>query len=113
MFEATERQSFLDLLRPPPGYRLDSALGTTYSLDFVALTAALMAFVDAESESEDSSTAGPEALQAITRLVERVRVFVNRAEIHGPSKVNRMTVFYDRIIREVRLPGGCFHPKVW
>ena len=43
MFEATQRQNLLDLLRPPAGYRLESAVGTTYSLDFVALTAALLA----------------------------------------------------------------------
>lgn len=113
MFEATQRQNFLDLLRPPEGYRLESAIGTTYSLDFVALTAALLALVDAEAESDEDSTKHIDSLHAITRLADRVRVFVNRGQISGPRKVSRATVLYDRIVQEVCLPAGCFHPKVW
>ncbi|TRZ49138.1 hypothetical protein D4S03_08760 [bacterium] len=113
MFEATQRQNFLDLLRPPAGYRLESAVGTTYSLDFVALTAALLALVDAEAESDEKSTKNIESLHAITRLADRVRVFVNRGQISGPRQVSRVTVLYDRIVHEVCLAEGCFHPKVW
>jgi hypothetical protein len=113
MFEATQRQNFLDLLRPPAGYRLESAIGTTYSLDFVALTAALLSLVDAESESDEISTKHIDSLHAITRLADRVRVFVNRGQISGPRQVSRVTVLYDRIVQEVCLPKGCFHPKVW
>ncbi len=113
MFEATQRQNFLDLLRPPPGYRLESAVGTTYSLDFVALTTALLALVDAEVESDDGATKHIDSLHAITRLADRVRVFVNRGQISGPRQVSRVTVLYDRIVQEVCLPEGCFHPKVW
>lgn len=113
MFEATQRQNFLDLLRPPPGYRLESAIGTTYGLDFVALTAALLALVDAEAGSDESSTKHIDSLHAITRLADRVRVYVNRGQIPGPRQVSRVTVLYDRIVQEVRLPEGSFHPKVW
>jgi hypothetical protein len=113
MFEATQRQNFLDLLRPPAGYRLESAVGTTYSLDFVALTAALLALVDAEAESEDSATEHIDSIHAIMRLADRVRVFVNRGQILGPRKVSQFTVLYDRIVHDVCLPEGCFHPKVW
>lgn len=113
MFEATQRQNFLDLLRPPAGYRLESAVGTTYSLDFVALTAALLALVDAEVESGECATKHIDSLHAITRLADRVRIFVNRGQISGPRQVSRVTVLYDRIIQEICLPQGCFHPKVW
>lgn len=113
MFEATQRQSLLDLLRPPSGYRLESAVGTTYSLDFVALTAALLAFVDAEAESDQGTTNPVDSLHAITRLADRVRVFVNRGQVSGPPRVSKVTILYDRIVQEVSLPAGCFHPKVW
>ena len=94
------------------GYRLESAVGDT-QYDFIALTAALIAFVDA-AELEDHSTAETiDSLHAITRLVDRVRIFVNRGQISGPSTVNRATIFYDRIVREVGLAEGSFHPKVW
>src|SRR4029453_4381693 len=113
MFEATERQNFLDLLRPPSGYRLEYAVGTTYSLDFIALTAVLLGLVDAEGELEESTIKSIDSLHAVTRLADRVSVFVNRGQISSPSKVSRVTVLYDRIVREVCLPAGCFHPKVW
>jgi hypothetical protein len=113
MFEPDERQNFLDLLRPPRGYRLESAVGTTYSLDFIALTAALIAFVDAAELEDHSAAATVDSLHAITRLVDRVHIFVNRGQISGPSKVNRATIFYDRIVREVGLAEGSFHPKIW
>lgn len=112
MFEAAQRQNLLDLLRPPPGYRLEAAVGTTYSLDFVALTAVLLALVDAESEA-DRAARQLDSLHAITRLVDRVRVFVDRGHIIGPRQANRVTMLYDSIIQEVCLPEGCFHPKVW
>jgi hypothetical protein len=33
------RRIYLDELRPPPGYVVDRAIGTTYSLDLLALLA--------------------------------------------------------------------------
>lgn len=113
MFETTHRQNLLDLLRPPAGYRLDAAVGTTYSLDFVALTAVLLAFVDAEPDNDEKRAKHVDSLHAITRLADRIRVFVNRGQTSGPRLVSRVTLLYDRIVQEVCLPEGCFHPKVW
>lgn len=105
----------MDLLRPPPGYRLDSAVGTTYSCDFVALTAVMLAFVDGEPESEAGTVNEVEVLRAITRLTKRVRIFVNRARfgIHRGAAGNRVCSLFDSIIRDVKYDTGCFHPKVW
>ena len=113
MFEHDQRENFLDLLRPPTGYRLEAAVGTTFSLDFVSLTAAMLAFVDGEIEDPNSPSGQIDALHAITRLAARVRVFVNRGQISSQVKLSRLTILYDQIIREVSLPEGCFHPKVW
>lgn len=111
MFEASQRQNFLALLRPPPGYRLEAAVGTTYSLDFVALTSALLAMIDTESDEDPAKPI--ESLHAITRLAGRVHIFVNRGQVQGPRQVSRVTVLYDRIVHEVCLSEGSFHPKVW
>ena len=113
MFESDNRKSLLDLLRPPDGYRLDCAFGTTYSLDFTTLTGAMLAFVDAEAGS-----GGPrcleETLHAIVRMSRRVRVFVNRGYIHHQSRDTSDAVgLYDRIVREVSFDRASFHPKVW
>ena len=45
MLEPNERQLLLDCLRPPDGYALDRAVGTTYSLDLYALLSVPVAFV--------------------------------------------------------------------
>ena len=110
-----QRTNFLDLLRPPSGYRLDSAAGTTYSMDFVALTAMLLAFVDAEAETDAARLNQIEVLRAITRLAGRVRVFVDRGHISGAEarRHGKLSSLFDRIVREVTFDQGCFHPKVW
>ena len=85
MFEATQRQNFLDLLRPPAGYRLESAIGTTYSLDFVSIDCRSSCTRRRRGRSRTSSTKHIDSLHAITRLADRVRVFVNRGQISGPA----------------------------
>jgi len=115
VFEPTDRHNLLDLLRPPPGYRLDAALGTTFSLDFVALTAVMLAFVDAEPEGAAETFNPIEALRAITRLSARVRLFVSRGRI-GIDKgatVNKVCSLLASIVQDVPVDKGYFHPKVW
>lgn len=114
-FNPNERTNFLDLLRPPPGYRLDAAVGTTFSMDFVALTAVLLAFVDAEEEGESDDITKVDLLRAITRLGSRVRVFVDGGHISGTdvNKHGKLSSLMDRIVLDASFEDGCFHPKVW
>jgi len=114
-FNPDERTNFLDLLRPPPGYRLDAAVGTTFSMDFVALTAVLLAFVDAEEEGESDDITKVDLLRAITRLGSRVRVFVDGGHISGTdiNKHGKLASLMDRIVLDASFDDGCFHPKVW
>ena len=44
MLEPEERSLLFDALRPPLGYQLDTAVGTTYSLDLLALATVPVAF---------------------------------------------------------------------
>jgi len=110
-----KRTNFLDLLRPPSGYRLAQAVGTTYSMDFVGLTSVLLAFVDAEADNESERLNPVELLRAITRLANRVRVFVSRGRITEKdiSRHGKLSSLFDRIVHEVTFSEGCFHPKVW
>jgi hypothetical protein len=114
-FEVANRCSFLELLRPPPGYRLQQAVGATYSLDFVTLTGAMLAFMDSEADDLDIQKNTVDILQALTRLSHRVRVFANRSQIHFSRLRESSPVFrlYDRIVREVYFEGSSFHPKLW
>lgn len=105
---------FLDLLQPPPGYRLGAALGTTFGLSMDALTAALLAMSDADGEELAANPVA--ATMAITRMCDKVRVLVHPATTTGPpsnSGSNRFIAMLDRLVVEVQPASGLFHPKVW
>ena len=107
-------QGFLDLLQPPPGYRLAAALGTTFGLSMEALVAALLSMCDADGEELASNPVA--ATMAITRMSPKVRVLVHPATITGPSAnagSNRFVALLDRLVVQVQPTSGLFHPKVW
>lgn len=113
MLEPTHRQSFLDVLRPPPGYRLAAAIGTTYSLEMEPLTAALLAFI-----GEDLDPDAPDRLSILhtmSRVSRCLRVYVNAGSFQSNSshRLNRLFALYDGIVRQVHLEGASFHPKLW
>lgn len=106
-----QRSAFTDALRPPPGYVLGACLGTTYSLDFEAFTAVILAFVGADVD--DPLNDSPSVLTTVARMRSRLRVFVNSGSLHPPAATNRLFALYDRLLRRVAIEGGAFHPKVW
>lgn len=105
------RVAFTDAVRPPPGYVLDAGLGTTFSLDFEAFTAIVLAFVGADLE--DAKLDAASVLTAVARLRDRLKVFVNAGGYHPPKVPNRLFALYDRITRDVDFEGSAFHPKAW
>ena len=113
MFLPGNRNEWTSMVRPPDGYRIDGAIGTTYGLDFTALTAILLAILDQQS---DRAKWGDHAhlLQAITRLEDRVRVVVHRGQIHADVRPsNKVFALFDRMVCEAKDVKGNFHPKVW
>lgn len=113
MFLPANRSEWTSLVRPPEGYRLDCAMGTSFGLDFTALTALLLAMLD-QPAGEAAWEQHARQLQAITTLDERVRVFVNRGQIHADIRPsNRVFALLDRIVDDVPLENVSFHPKVW
>lgn len=113
MFLPGSRNEWTSIVRPPEGYRIDGAIGTTYGLDFTALTAILLASLDQVTDRarwEDHA----HLLQAITRLEERVRVVVHRGQIHADIRPsNKIFALFDRMVCEAKSTKGNFHPKVW
>lgn len=113
MFLPANRNEWTLLVRPPGGYRLDCAIGTTFGLDFTALTALLLAMLDQPAD-EAAWQQHARRLQAITALDEQVRVLVHRSQIHADIRMsNRVFALLDRIVVDVHLEKVAFHPKVW
>jgi hypothetical protein len=81
-----ERRLLLDTLRPPDGYALDQAVGTTFSLDLIALLRAPLAFTVFDWEEGDGRpTADPRAiLAALRQHAEKLTLFCQAGQIAVP-----------------------------
>jgi hypothetical protein len=112
-----DRGLLLESLRPPPGYSLDFAIATTFSLDLKALLAAPLAFTFFDWEDEDGRpTADTIALlEAVRRHADRIAVFCQAGQISIPQKNQPLYGYLEDSVFEVAPANakGVFHPKVW
>lgn len=117
MLRPDTRNLLLETLRPPPGYSLDHAVGTTFALDLLALLTAPLAFTFFDWEDEEGRpTADPLALlEALRRHASRISLFCQAGEIAVPPPDKPLLSYLEESVVEVRAPrkGGLFHPKVW
>ena len=93
-----------DALRPPPGYRVDHTVATTYSLTLTAMLIAPMTFTLGEvNDSRRLSAADPiQLLDAVERHVEHTTVFVQAGGIHVPTSHSRIHAFLLALINGER-----------
>ena len=117
MLAPKDRTLLLESLRPPPGFHLDAAVSTTYSLDLMALLVAPLAFTFFDWEGDDGQpTKDPNALlEALRRHVDRIHVFCQAGQIAVPKTYRLLFGYLESSVHEVRAvrDGGVFHPKVW
>ena len=106
------RSVLLDLLRPPPDFRLDTAVTTTFTLDLEAALVAPLAFAAFDSSGPGDPIA---ALEAIRTVADRLTVFCQGGEIRVPQAASDLFAFLEPVVHEVRRPkpGHLFHPKLW
>lgn len=111
------RTIYLSALRPPEGYVLDRAIGTTFSLDLPTLLSVPLAFALFDrKESTKELLADPVLLlEALRRYGQRTSLFCQTGQIALPTAGHPLYLALEPIIIEARAPteGGAFHPKVW
>lgn len=109
-----ERHSYSDLLKPPSGYKVDFAVGTTYSLDLEALMGVPIALCLSE-EMEDTFIQNPIAvIEGIRRASDSFMVFCEGGQIKVPHNLNHIYSLMEDSLYEVALSNNkSFHPKVW
>ena len=115
MLPPEARQVAVDLLRPPAGYRLETAVLTTYSLDLEALLALPLAVLAQSDHGVEQLLADPLLiLTALREAAGRVHVFVDHGGIAVPATARPLFAMLESSVHPVRAPnGGAFHPKVW
>ena len=117
MLSPQDRRLLLDALRPPDGYALDFAVGTTYSLDLLALLTAPLAFTMFDwQDAEGRPTADPLAtLEALRRYADRVSLFCQAGQIVVPKQHRILFGYLEESVFEVvpPVPTASFHAKFW
>src|ERR1022692_2852968 len=68
VLEPQERVLFTEALRPPEGYELSWAIGTTYTLDLVAALAAPLAFALFDWQQDDARPSAPDPVPLLEAL---------------------------------------------
>lgn len=116
MLDPEMRSYTLEILRPPPGYELDRAIGTTFSLDLLALLIAPLAFTFFDWEdTEGRPTSDPLAIiESLRRYADRISIFCQSGRI-GVPRTHRLFTYLENSVFEVtaQSPGVVFHPKLW
>ncbi|MYC85406.1 MAG: hypothetical protein F4X18_07790 [Acidimicrobiia bacterium] len=93
------------------------AVGTSFTLDLMALLTAPLAFTFFDAHDENGAPlADPVALlEALRRHAENVTLFCQAGAISVPSPDQTLLAYLERSVIEVKpeAEGGIFHPKVW
>ena len=112
MLAPDKRALLLDALRPPPGYSLDRAVGTTFTLD---LEAALMVPLAYAGFRFDDNPDPIEIMEALRRMSGRLDIFCQAGAISAAAWPSDLVALLENSIHEVRRPrpNRIFHPKVW
>ena len=120
MFEPGQRRLFHDALRPPEGYRFDCAVGTTFTLDLLALLSVPLAFTFRDPEDEEGQLASdPLALlESARRHASRIVLFCHGGQTSVPRPGQSVLAFLEQSVVTASPPSrnvaqGVFHPKVW
>lgn len=110
------RLDYGELLQPPSGYELDSAVATTYSLDLEALLAIPIALCFHNTLEGDLRGEKLALLESIGQLKGRIKVFYQAGKIKLPSSYNRLFALLEPYLQPMLPSGGVyssFHPKLW
>ena len=120
MLEPGRRRLFLDTLRPPDGYLLSRAVGTTFTLDLMALLSVPLAFTfrDAQDVEGRLVTDPLSLLESARRYAGRIVVFSQGGYTGVPRGAQPALAFIEESVVSVSPPGrteqwAIFHPKVW
>lgn len=117
MLPPNSRHLYLEALKPPLGFKLTSAVGTTFSVDLPTLLGVPLAFALMDWEDEKGNLLGnPVALlHALREHADKLVLFCQAGRIALPAKRHPLFAYLEPIIVQcsVGREDASFHPKVW
>lgn len=109
-----DRQDYGSLLKPPMGYELEFAVGTTYSLDLSACIGISMVLGLGQNTDTELSDNPLCLMEALLKAGEKMAVFCQRGQMKVPYKPGALHAFLEKTVWEIKLKRKSnFHPKVW
>ena len=114
-----DRLDYGNILLPPECYRLDFAVGTTYSLDLDALVGICISLGLLEDPESDIMRDPICLLEAIRRTGDKVALFCEAGQIYLPRKVTQLYTLLEKMVFQVvmketkNIKYPSFHPKFW
>lgn len=118
--ENHDRRNYSSLLMPPQGYRLDKAIGTTYSLDLEALTSVSICLGLAEDVDSKLMHNPIGMLNALQKVSDKIVIFCEAGQIKVPAKPTALSILLEKMVVPIALPKDkqtgrypAFHPKTW
>lgn len=115
-----DRLDYGQIIAPPTDYKLDFAIGTTYSLDLDALIGACIALGLAEETDSDLMKNPVCLLEALRATGDKVALFCEGGQIHLPNNVTSLYILLEKMVFPVTTSSkrgiaqySSFHPKFW
>jgi hypothetical protein len=112
-----DRRLLYGVLAPPEDYRLDEAIGTTYTLDLLALLRVPLSATTLAWENTDGGPVmNPFALLAALREnAHRISLYCHAGMTKVPDGQLALLTFLEDCVHPVSPPheDGVFHPKIW
>ncbi len=108
------RLDYGELLKPPTGFDLDFAIGTTYSLDLRALLSIPVALFYAKNLDGAASAQRLDIFAAIQKTAQHLKIYCQKGKI-ADSNHNLLIGFIENCVTEI-LPkesSTSFHSKIW
>lgn len=120
MINEREQESFLELVRPPGGYRLTYCIGTTFTLELPCLIQMALNSWNRRDAIDELTT--HEGFAIIDDFASKAVVFTQNCKIKAPELLNagnckqgRFFSLLDSMVAEVPIKtvSSAFHPKAW
>ena len=115
-----DRLDYGQILAAPAGYKMDFAVGTTYSLDLDALVGACIALGLSEETDSELMKNPICLLEALRNTGDKVALFCEGGQIHLPNKVTSLYILLEKMVYQVNAVKRrdvkgfpSFHPKFW